>query len=121
MQLVPLDSYGDTLQVSLDMTDDAGASKLSDDCGGGGGGISTYPTLSALASGSTPGKGTLSAAKALPAGMPNGGFGNGAVAGPNGDVFYYGMDTSSDLTQVQPDWCRKVIKWRIVVVMPNPL
>ena len=96
IQLAPLDSYGDTLQVSLDMTDDAGASKLSDDCGGGGGGISTYPTLSALASGRSPGKGTLSAAKALPAGMPNGGFGNSAVAGLNGDVFYYGMDTSGD-------------------------
>jgi hypothetical protein len=96
MQLNSLDSIGDTIEASIDITDDTGASKLSDDCGGGGGGISTYPTLSALASGSTPGKGTLSAAKALPAGMPNGGFGNGAVAGPNGDVFYYGMDASGD-------------------------
>jgi len=93
IQTQAIDSIGKTLEVSIDFTE-AGESKLSDDCGGGGGGPSSYPTLSTLASGNSPGKGALSAAKALPTGMPNGAIGNGSAQGPNGDVFYYGMDTS---------------------------
>ncbi len=97
IQTQKIDSIGKTLEVSIDITE-AGESKLSDDCGGGGGGggPSTYPTLSTLASGNTPGKGTLSAAKALPTGMPNGALGNSATSGPNGDVFYYGTDMTGD-------------------------
>jgi hypothetical protein len=95
IQTPKIDSIGKTLEVSIDITE-AGESKLSDDCGGGGGGPSTYPTLSTLASGKSPGKGTLSAAKALPAGMPNGTFDNNATSGPNGDAFYYGVDRSGD-------------------------
>ena len=93
LQSNALDSIGKTLEVSFDFTV-AGESKVSDDCGGPGG--LDFPTLSTFATGRTPGKGTVSSLKTLPTGMPNGTYENSAERGPNGDVFYYGLDSSGD-------------------------
>ena len=90
--------HGTLLIASLDLTL-AGESQLetcSSGGGGGGGGTpSSYPVLSGLRTTkpSAEGKGQISAAKSLPL-MSNGQSTNSAVAGPVGDAFYWGIDSS---------------------------
>lgn len=95
-------SKGQNLTASLDMKK-AGASVLTT-CGGGGGGMPTYPTLSALTGGTAVGNASLSAAKALVTGIPapDGMNMPSSSVGPDGDVFYMvGDGTNAYVTRIK--------------------
>ena len=96
-------SDGKILIASLDYTL-AGVSKLTDSCGGGGGGgggsTPVQPVIASgagsLTNGNAPGKGKWSTVKNLPAGMPIPASTTSSTAGPLGDAFYFGLNSSGD-------------------------